>query len=423
MKLRLVIYSVFVLLLAVPDVTAEPQRVNNTLPNCETLGYTKGGGDGCQFPLYCPFNDTYAICRDNPCHGYKEYDALIAEYGSENQLKAMCANIEECLKGGKLNTITTYRCAACKYGAFQAGRCLSECSLAEFPYGTKPADLYGTVVSCTGSDGKTRYGYVSCNAGWTLKEGAKCEMDIADRKAFPYDKEPPAVRGEIVKAKSATSTFYAYKSCKTGYSLKKYSSSYTTGSCIKSCTITCDSSNKCILKDNPNREHSDYCAIGDEVIYNNVTVGVLLYKAQTSSEKNLLMSTKPSSLSFGTYGRNVSLSKEMGTGKANTQTLLEVCASRNETCPAANYCYTYSVANTHPAFGARQWFLGSVEEMKHLANSDYTALFEQLGLLVAANKLTTSYSDTETRCGCWQSYILAQLEKEQNGTVIPILEF
>lgn len=401
-------------LLIFPIRMAGAARYNNTLPSCESLGYVKYTSS-CVQPVFCPFDTLYAACVSERCRGFVSKEEFDAENGDR-------CEVETCIKGEGNDTRTLYRCKECR-GAFQAGRCLTECNIADFPYSSPPPDLYGTYLSCKDTTG-THYGYTSCYNGWE-KKGARCEMIIADRNAYPYPEiETYESRGISKSFQSATNTYYGFSSCNSGYNLKTYGA-LTTGICVKQCELSnCREVGEVEGIKDYKCDMPSECISGDTITFQGKEIGMLLHKAESSEDHNLIIGTKVNKI-FGMYGGHLDLSDD--DGKRNTAKILEYCRNRGFDCPAVQYCSDYSVSGvTEPALAKGQWFLPSRDEMRYLVNQNVMNIFGvyfQYSIPGSGYVITaSSYSIYRIYCfNLWNLNVSIDCNKTYNYNVFPML--
>jgi len=401
---------------------AQMSRFNNVLPSCEELGYVRHKEVSTQ-AIFCPFDNEYSVNIDNNYRGYVEKEQLEADYAAYGKPEDFCV-LEEVVQGEGNSARTLYRCKECKTLAFEAGLCVEYCDVKKFPYSSKPEELYGQVIECKDSNG-VRYAYSFCNNGWKA-DGARCVMTIADRNYYPYFNEPDKKRGDLDVFKSATNLYYGYKrdTCSNGYSFVARDASYNTGLCVKNCEISnCREVSETEGIKNYKCDFSDDCIVGDNVLYNGIKIGMLLHRAKSSSESNLVVASKASK-AFGMYGGHLDLPYD--TGKSNTKKIVEYCSANGFSCPAAEYCYNYSINEiTEPALAKGQWFLPSKEEARNLIDNDMyvVAIYNQYSLPVYGF-IVTSNSSTIYRPLVWSTSNFVytnEANKDTAYSVFPML--
>ena len=365
-------------LLAVASSAQAVQRYNNALPTCEELGYAKHDVTPKSQALFCPFDNSYSVIMDSTYRGFVEKSQLDADYAAYGKPEDFC-ELETRTQGEGSSKHTLYRCKKCKTLTYEAGLCVEFCDVKKFPYSSRPEDLYGTVIECRDNNG-SRYAYTSCNNGWKMDvNGVRCDMETADRDAYPYSSEPDKNRGTVVSVKSATNIYYGYKkdSCNSGYEFRSYNNMSETGICVKNCAIS-----NCRLTSTDTNGIQNYkcdipddCTEGDKVSFNNIELGFLLHKAKTSTDKNLILSPTTQSRQWGGYGTWLGFTTKSN-GKYNTKKLVEYAQSQGVAYPAAQYAYEYSISGiTEPALAKGQWYLPSLNELAYIVAIDYCYLY------------------------------------------------
>ena len=402
-----------------PATGAQMSRYNNDLPSCLALGYAVHD-ETCAAPLYCPFDTAYSICVDKNCRGFVEKSVLDADYATYGAPEDLC-ELETCVVGaGTTQARTLYRCRQCKTSAFEAGLCVDYCDRTKFPYSQRPEDLYGQVIQCTDNNG-TFYAYASCNNGW-VANGVRCEIGSVDRYGYPYEDEPDSHLGNIDVIKAATNFYYGYikDTCAENAEFFRVTSDYDTGICVKECTLSnCRKVGTEDGIDDYKCDLSDDCVVGDKVMFDGKEIGNLLYKAATAEEHSVVVGANRN-LVFGLQGIKIS-GLSSTNGRLNTKILAEYCATNGVSCPAATYCYNYSVSGvTEPALAQGQWFLGSNLNIRKFFLDSRSAfvlmILRGFKATTSSNYIMSSYAPNEFNLYYGN---MADFDMHEGGTLRP----
>ena len=291
---------------------------------CPKMGYEilvtdciKKGGN----PLLCPYSSTdissnngtevdnndYCVCLQDSCQGYPLYKDSECQENEYKYLRTETApngenitaiekvkinseyigtiegtggqsvkDIESCNVSSIDNAFTYYRINSCASDKrFDGVACIESCDITKYPFlGMPPATSNGIIGNCMDHNG-AHYGYVECYEGWIASNGTstptdgQCHLGTCSISDFPYIENPDKEekRGTLGKCRIGGNTYYRYKDCKDGYTMKRPEPNKTEkgGVCIKDCTFSCSGAS-CNMTDTD-------CKIGDRAVVKDIDAG------------------------------------------------------------------------------------------------------------------------------------------------------
>ena len=237
-----------------------------------------------------------------------------------------------------------WRYKSCNEGwTLTDGQCLdTQCSELDYPYSTDPGNYAGTVITCKSGADTYRYGYSSCNEGWTQVGNACNENDCSDYKGIS---STIANCATVEACRTGLLTKYTCANCVTGYHLDT-----DNASCILDCPFEGYPLAVCPLHAN--------CA----------------YATCGGATKYRIDSCKTGYKLDGNACIDPCLNNAVCDGKNNTTMIVNQYGADAMAAYAATRFYAPGVSKTDPNFGQGKWYLPAMLELMETYGFDFSQI-------------------------------------------------